>query len=84
MTKQPNKPEFTALLAELEAVIETTAVLSECKHKIVFSDGLAEQIREAGLISPEVPESASNETEIMEFYNHCKKKLDYLNSTGGR
>jgi hypothetical protein len=83
MTKQPNKDKFAALLAELEAIINTESILSECKHKMVFSDGLAEQIREAGLISQEVPEPASNETEVVEFYDHCKKKLAYLNSNGG-
>ena len=73
-----DKQKFEALVAELEAIVVTDSVVTESKHAMVFAGGLAQQIREVGLISEAVPEQASNQTELNEFYQHCKLKLEYL------
>lgn len=74
---QVDMPRFRSLMAQMDALMDTDMTGEELSRR-VFDSGLARNIREAGLISPEIPAPATDMTEVQEFYEHCNKKLQTM------
>lgn len=71
-----NIEHFNQLFTQLHKIVHADIPVDE-KHHIIFYNGLAHDICEAGLIVREEI-SSCNLTEIDVFYNQCKKKMTYL------